>query len=198
MRLRGRLRRLSGNASDRWAVADAMELWGTQLDVVGNRVEYFSSSGIAAAAVQGLSVTGNKIFNTNRGIQQRYGVEPSAPPLNSLSYEYDRPGIQVSNCGESTPSGYRSVQNVFINANEISNRSTIYQSYGVRFSQAICSGSTDTMQNVFVDQASPFMLGNRQGPVCRAFQVGGLESYPVCPEVIRLGTPSNCGTSGCQ
>jgi hypothetical protein len=105
----------SFNTSDRWAVADAMEIWGKHVDVVGNLVQYFSASGIAAAAVQNLTVTGNKINNTSRGIQQR-------PDLNDLDYENDRPGILVSNCGDDSGGAHRPVVGVQINSNEVLTR----------------------------------------------------------------------------
>ena len=163
------LNRISGgpqtNTNDKYALSSGLELWGKDFTIRGNWIEYFPTEGISLGAVDTAYVTNNMIRNTSRGTQD--ASDPNNPNDRTTSYEDDRPGIQVFNCGMYEPQAYRPLLNINIgkdangstSPNEIGNVTgfylqctnqnslgclqTIYQSYGVRLRQAACGGSKE-------------------------------------------------------
>ena len=152
------------NISDKYALASGLELWGRDFTINGNWIEYFPTEGIGLMAVDKAYVTNNRIRNTSRGTQDVRDITN-----NTTTYEDDRPGIQIANCGMYSPQAYRPVNNINIgkdvngnisyneignvassylqctNGNSLGCFQSIYQSYGVRVREALCGGSQESI-----------------------------------------------------
>ena len=178
--------------SDQRAQASGLELWGHNISVTNNWIEYFTTEGIFATSVQKLTVSGNTIRNASRQFQA------SGDNSTTVFLEDDKPGIQIANCNQNNVA--RPVDTISILNNSVGNTNSIYQSYGIRVRQAQCGViPTETMTNVNINSNSG---ENRQGLAC---VFGGLQgSLPLlsgCNDDVTFGYTLNgkfCGTAGCK
>jgi len=189
--------------TDARALAPAFEIWGRDITVQNNWMEYFSNEAMYLTAVSNVTVQQNKIRNASR---MYHFKDPDNPPPQDPD-EDDPPGVQVANCNvkevRRNCSGADStcvVNVVKILNNEITNSGTLGQSYGIRFRNAVCGdyGSAEDMSNITV-QGNVGV--NRQGAACYspALNLSSLEpAVSQCITTISIGNPINCGTSGCQ
>lgn len=195
------------NQQDKYTLAPALELWGTDLLVRNNHFEYLTTEGIAANGVERLTVSNNFIQNTSRGIHA----------ISAAVDEDDWPGVRVANCiGPNKPANqgdtdFRGahrpgVTYVSISGNEIRNRGTIYQSHGVRLSRNACGSDLDPLPPAMSSiSIQAFPLGdNRQGGACQWQNLGvqHAPAIPVCASAVSLGDtlPGGlyCTTAGCR
>ena len=180
--------------ADRRVNTYGFELFGKNITVQNNWVEYFTHEGIYAASVNSLNVTSNRIRNNSRTF---HALD------STITFDDDPARVMIAN---SAPIGttYRPVNNVSITGNEIGNIWNIYQSYGVRLRISIGnSGATDTasppevMTNITI---GPNSLRNRLGDACNAsgvqFSPANFSIQP-CNNALRYNV-SACTTSGCQ
>lgn len=198
------------NQQDKYTLAPALELWGTDIFVRNNHFEYLTTEGIAATGVERLTVSNNLIQNTSRGIHA----------ISAAADEDDWPGIRIANCyspnkppppvpPEPEPTDFRGahrwiVDTAAISGNVIRNAGTIYQSYGVRLSRNGCGTDLDpdpAMKSISI-QALP-VGDNRQNGSCK-YELMNLSSSSAtdpCSSQLSLGDSVSgrpCGTSGCR
>jgi hypothetical protein len=119
--------------SDPWAKSDGLELWGADMTVSGNRIEYFPGAGISAATVQRLPISGNLIRNTSRSIQAAGSGEES-----------DLPGIVLFNCGPASAAYRDLVRTVSVMNNTITNVNSLNQSYAFALRPMSCGGAGES------------------------------------------------------
>jgi len=191
---------LNKYSKDQRANTYALELFGKKTDVIGNWIEYFTHEGIYAASVQDLTITGNSIRNNSRTYQAN-------GTLSNYGVDDDPAGVMVANT--INPATARGVDGITITDNEIGNFSSIFQSYGVKFSSVLDYGGdplSESMTNVIVANNSYTSVNsgkpkNRQADVCFSSTVTiapSLTGVQACNDNIKLGLPMNCTTAGCQ
>lgn len=193
--------------ADPRALAPAFEIWGRDIIVQNNWMEYFSNEAVYLAAVSNVTVQQNKIRNASRMYHFKDPVNP--PPPEEDPDEDDPPGVQVANCNE--PKAKRNctgndstcvVKNVTVINNEITNGGTLGQSYGVRFRNAVCGTYSAEGESMSWITLQGNYGSNRHAPACHAevFSQTALTSLQ-CPASVRIGDTvdgKQCGTSGCQ
>lgn len=195
---------INPESKDQMAIAPAFEIWGRNITVQNNWMEYFSNEAVFLSAVYDVTVQQNTIRNASRMYHAKRELQPGEEPPD----EDDYPGVLVTNCNarevKRNCTGNDAtcfIKTVSIANNYIGNLGTLGQSYGVRFRKGVCwdySVGPETMTGISVQGNSGV---NRQGPACYspALNLSSLQpAVTECPKDIAIGHPSTCGTSGCQ